>query len=234
MSELGDGEVTVERRDTNGARPKLWRKVDAELSGGNEERRFKEPVEHITDLYRNMFSLKAIAEMYGVSTTPIMRALHRNGLGPGIKKQNQFWSKVEKTDGCWIWRSYRDPKGYGRFMAKSGSRLAHRRSWEMENGPVPDGMCVCHHCDNPPCVRLDHLFLGTVKDNVDDMMAKGRYVTRKGEKHGMAVLNSENVSAIRGMYASGSASQRGLAKTFGVAKTTIARVIHRYSWRDEP
>lgn len=89
---------------------------------------------------------------------------------------DRFWPRVDTSggpDACWEWTRGRDPHGYGRF-ATPNSDLAHRASWELHNGPIPAGLNVLHHCDNPPCVNPRHLFLGTQKDNVDDMVAKGR------------------------------------------------------------
>lgn len=86
----------------------------------------------------------------------------------------RFWRKVIKGDGCWEWSGARAPKGYGRLQTPQGVTLAHRLSWEFEHGPVPVGLFVLHRCDNPPCVRIDHLFVGTAMDNTSDMIAKGR------------------------------------------------------------
>jgi hypothetical protein len=101
----------------------------------------------------------------------------------------RFWRCVLKKegDGCWEWVSNRSKaghgskrarqrgEGYGYFMFNWETKmLAHRYSWELHHGPIPKGMLVCHRCDNPPCVRPDHLFLGTYKDNAHDMVAKGR------------------------------------------------------------
>lgn len=89
----------------------------------------------------------------------------------------RFWAKVNKTDGCWLWTGCKDPKGYG-YIGTGGRRgptkSAHRVSYELEHGEVPEGLHVLHDCDTPSCVRPSHLFAGTPLDNTRDMMRKGR------------------------------------------------------------
>jgi hypothetical protein len=90
----------------------------------------------------------------------------------------RLWRRVRKTDGCWIWTGQLDPDGYGRvWVSKYPARvvLAHRLSYRLAYGPIPDAMMVCHHCDVPRCVRPDHLFVGTALDNAQDAVMKGRH-----------------------------------------------------------
>ena len=94
--------------------------------------------------------------------------------------EERFWEKVGPRDNapaaCWEWTAYRDPHGYGRFGLRRRDALAHRVAWMLEHGHIPVGAVVMHVCDNPPCIRVSHLRLGTQADNVRDMYEKGRYL----------------------------------------------------------
>jgi hypothetical protein len=88
-----------------------------------------------------------------------------------------FWSRVDRTageSGCWLWSGSLGTGGYGLCGHQKRVKRSHRIAWELTHGPIPDGMVVCHRCDNPPCCNPAHLFLGTLADNVRDMVAKGR------------------------------------------------------------
>ena len=96
----------------------------------------------------------------------------------------RFWSKVDKSGECWVWTAGRTAAGYGMFHSNtSRAHLAHRYAFELANGPIPTGMHVRHTCDNPPCVRIDHLVIGTHADNMRDMSERKRAAT--GDRHGM-------------------------------------------------
>jgi hypothetical protein len=94
--------------------------------------------------------------------------------GVAVDLSLRFWSKVQKADGCWIWTARRNAHGYGVVRYKGASCLAHRAIWEHTHGPIPHDRCVLHRCDNPACVRLDHLWLGTQIENIEDRVQKKR------------------------------------------------------------
>jgi len=158
----------------------------------------------------------------------------------------RFWQKVEKTDKCWLWRGYVNQRGYGEFHLRGRARLTNRAAYELSTGHIPpDGMDVCHRCDVRACVNPEHLFLGTRADNVHDMMQKrrGRYPrgdgnamrlhpesVPRGERSGKSKLTNEQVRSIRLQHAAG-ATILGLAKTFGVVRTTIREIVRGRSWR---
>jgi len=155
--------------------------------------------------------------------------------GDPIKR---FWSYVDKSggpDACWIWTGPVFQQGYGSFYWQRTSQKAHRVVYELEVGRIPKGMLVCHHCDNRLCVRPDHLFLGTHKDNAQDASSKGRLATgdavaHKGEAHHAAKLTKEDVREIRNWAAKG-ISQREIAKKKGITQTNVSTIIARKTWK---
>lgn len=119
-----------------------------------------------------------------------------------------------------MWTACRLPKGYGKVgRVPGGESLAHRISWILTNGPIPDGLCVLHRCDNPPCVRTDHLFLGTLADNIHDMDDKGRRVRKglPGMAHHKAKLTDDTVRAMRMERQRNGTSYPALGRMFGVS-----------------
>ena len=104
----------------------------------------------------------------------------------------EFWKKVEKTDHCWIWHGSEHAKGYGCFSHQGHSHLAHRVAWQLTYGGIPENKRICHHCDNPACVRPVHLFQGTDADNTADRIAKRR-PTRPGACPGVRRRSARNI-----------------------------------------
>ena len=148
--------------------------------------------------------------------------------------ERRFWPRVNKTDSCWIWTGATTRNGYGRMSVNGRQERAHRISWTLANGPIPDGRWVLHECDNGLCVNPDHLFLGTARDNTRDMMAKGRSRfggdnRARGERSGRAKLTDEDVRAIRSVWPE--MRQVDLAKRYGVSQVAISHIVLRKSWR---
>ena len=139
---------------------------------------------------------------------------------------------------CWMWIGSRNPQGYGHIktgsrLTKAKTELAHRVAWELERGVIPEGLCVCHKCDNPSCVRVEHMFLGTRADNNHDMDAKGRRVTLapKGERHGAARLTERDVELMRLAYETLPVSQLDIANAWGISKVGAHAVLRYQTWR---
>jgi hypothetical protein len=148
----------------------------------------------------------------------------------------RFWSKVDKSNDCWVWTGCKNKKGYG--VAGSGiiggSKRAHRACWEYCNGKIPDGLGVLHKCDNPPCVNPEHLFLGTNQDNVDDRERKGRASNHlkgcAGEANGLAKLDEQEVIWIKRLLATGKMSHRAIARIFSVTAANISGIARGKTW----
>lgn len=133
---------------------------------------------------------------------------------------------VEKLEsGCWVWRGATNGK-YGTIWMPGSKRrgYVHRLSWEAHFGDIPDGMLVCHKCDNRLCVNPDHLFLGTYKDNSEDMVRKGR--SRAGAKHWNARLTPDQVKEIR----AASGPSHLIAPLFGVSARTVRKIRAGTRW----
>jgi hypothetical protein len=149
-----------------------------------------------------------------------------------VNVAERFWSKVDKSGSCWLWTRKKSKGGYGMFRP-GGSREhcgAHRMSWILEHGPIPSGLCVLHRCDVRSCVRPDHLFLGTLQDNIADMVGKGRQRSLVGSAHPNSKLTEEQVVAIRRQKHNG-ATYDQLEKLFGVSRYCLHQVVNLRGWK---
>jgi len=145
-----------------------------------------------------------------------------------IRLAQRLWARVEKSpeaDGCWTFTGYRTAFGYGQIGFGRGVVLyTHRASWMVTHGPIPDGLFVLHKCDNPPCVRPDHLYLGDDLDNGRDMRVRDRWHTSRLK------LAEAEVYTIRGDLAHGD-SYRSIGRRFGISHNHVSRIARGQSWR---
>jgi len=164
--------------------------------------------------------------------------------------RERFWTKVQKSNGCWEWVGTKTPEGYGVIRAginhpwfRKRRMMAHRLSYELAFGEFDQELCVLHHCDNPSCVRPSHLFLGTHADNIRDKCAKERQARglthgththpesiARGERQGSHKLTSAQVCEIRKRHAGGE-TQAAIARAYNVTRSCIGGIVRRQEWR---
>ena len=142
----------------------------------------------------------------------------------------KFFKCVVKGPGCWAWTGWKDNDGYGKFRVGKTKTPAHRFSYEHHKGPIPDGLLVCHSCDNPECTNPEHLWIGTHKDNIADRDQKGRGNPPIGERAQAAMLTESQVLDIRKRVAAGE-RQYIVAASYGVCKQTVCSIVNRKTWR---
>lgn len=158
----------------------------------------------------------------------------------------KFQAKVRKTATCWLWTGAKSEFGYGNVRINKKYLRAHRVSYELANGPIPEDMCVLHRCDTPACVNPDHLFLGTLKDNSHDMWRKGRgnppagkrhgSITKpssvgRGETHSQSRLTRSEVREIRRLSALGK-SRVEVGRMFNIVPQHVGRIVRGKAWSE--
>jgi len=155
----------------------------------------------------------------------------------------RFWALVSvgTSNDCWEWSGFLTKKGYGMFGVGDRTRRANRVAWTIQNGPIPQGLLVCHHCDNPPCCNPSHLFLGTHMDNMRDMVEKGRSPIPsffenfvRGEKQHSAKLTDSKVLNMCQRYKNGDITFESLATEYGISKFACRLAIQGRTWKHVP
>lgn len=179
---------------------------------------------------------------------PELKQSEIDRLWAGVDKDGPIQSHVPHLGQCWVWTKHTYGRGYGRIQIRRTGIAAHRLSWFIHNGEIPSGQLVLHRCDNPLCVRPEHLFIGTNMDNTRDSIEKGRFRTTgasglrnarytkpertaRGDRSGAAKLTSEDVLEIRKMLTN---RKRGviasLARKYNVNVSTIWDIEWRVTW----
>lgn len=148
----------------------------------------------------------------------------------------RFWKKVKHPGSfsvCWDWVGCKTSRGYGRMTVDYKQIHAHRVSYSIYSGEIPDGMCVCHTCDNPSCVNPFHLFLGTHADNMRDMKEKGRAIGHNGEDNPKARFQRNEIIEIRKIYDTNKYKYgltKRLSEAYNVPKSTMSKIVNRKTW----
>lgn len=145
----------------------------------------------------------------------------------------QFENLFTKTDSCWIWHGQRHQLGYGIVRHQSGRReAAHRIAFRFYRGEIPRGLLVCHKCDTPSCVNPEHLFLGSQKDNLLDMIKKGRKKIWHpvGEKNPKSIFSEQQIRIMRSLYDSGQ-KVANIRRRFGGAYQSVWLAVKRKTWK---
>ncbi len=146
------------------------------------------------------------------------------------KLEGRFWERVDKTcsSGCWNWTGYRNPDGYGTFYASKKNLLAHRVSYIISYGEIPEGKCALHRCDNRKCVNPAHLFLGTRADNMADKVRKGRQ--SRGADLPQTRIGEIDIVTIRDWVTVPCVTTTAVAKAYGVSQPHVSQIVLRKKW----
>lgn len=155
---------------------------------------------------------------------------HPRNNPPRVPVEERFFALTERRAGCLEWTGTKNAKGYGKFGIDGQMVYAHRIVWELHMGPIPVGLQVMHWCDNPPCVWLPHLSLGTAKENIQQARDRGRRASTRGEDHAQSRLTWDQVDEIRRLWKTNVATQAELSRRFAIHNSAICRIVHEESW----
>jgi len=183
--------------------------------------------------WKEGYSTNEIGRLYSVHQNTVSMYLKSCGLNSTRTLEQRFLRKITKTKTCWEWNGAKDPKGYGYILVKKNKKVqknksAHRISYELYSGKIPEGMVVMHSCDNSSCVNPKHLSLGTPLDNHNDKMNKGRQA--RGEKMNTAKLTESDVREIISLAKQGY-SNAEICQTFKITNAHVGNIKKRLSWK---
>jgi len=177
-----------------------------------------------------------VGSLFNVSPTPIVRILEKNNIKRRKSSvsydEESFWNNVElcEPNRCWKWRGGFRSSGYGHTSRYRKDESAHRLAWEFwNNKKIPKGMFACHKCDNPACCNPNHIFIGTPKENSEDMVRKNRQVS--GERHWCSKLTKEQVSKIKEMRNNGE-TLTAIGKIFGITHGMVGHIASGRNWKN--
>lgn len=168
----------------------------------------------------------------GIVLSLLLERIMPQGHYPRPTAVERFWKRVEKQDSepdtCWLWTGPLDADGYGHHNEHRKNVPAHRFSYENFVGPIPEGKLVRHKCNNPPCIRPEHLELGTQKENIEDAVALGRHV--HGETHGMVKITEATAKLVKSLLASGK-KIKDVSSELNVGFYTVADISRGKTWK---
>lgn len=147
-------------------------------------------------------------------------------------------TQVNAATGCIEWTGQVDESGYGLIRNNVKRERVHRVAYDLVAGPIPEGMLVCHRCDNRICINFSHLFLGTIQDNTADKVAKGRQAKgaghgkRQGEAHPLARLSAQDIADIRATYMAKKTTQHELAERYGIHQSQVSNIVNNKRWKE--
>jgi hypothetical protein len=190
----------------------------------------------------NCFAVGVVGPTPRRDTMEVTTVPNQSTLTLTPKQIERFWSNVDTSGDCWEWRGTIMHEGYGVAHFNYRHYRAHRVSWELTNGPIPDELCVLHRCDNRSCVNPAHLFVGTRDDNMRDMVAKARQrhgdnhpfkinpqLAQRGEAHGISKLTAQQVREIRRLRAEG-VPYAQIGRRFEISGGHTYAIVNRRLW----
>lgn len=192
--------------------------------------------ETLRELYcEKELGIEAIAERFDVAASTIWEWLDRNGIetstwdSPEERFNQQY--EVDEETGCWEWTGTRHEHGYGQIGIDYITVGAHRYSYKLHNGEIPEGAFICHKCHNPPCVNPDHLYAGDAKSNAQDAIDNGDWPELTGERQANAALTNDEAKEMRHKYAGGD-TVKELSDEYSVSMGVVSRVINGVTYTD--